>query len=61
MIPKMIRLAGAACLASLMLATAAPAAEPGFSALQKNEIEKIIRDYIVSHPEVLQDAMAELD
>jgi protein-disulfide isomerase len=65
MIPKMIRLAGATCLASLMLVAAAPAAEPaadlGFSALQKNEIEKIIRDYIVSHPEVLQDAMAELD
>ena len=32
-----------------------------FSALQKGEIEKIVRDYLVSHPEVLQEAMAELE
>jgi protein-disulfide isomerase len=28
---------------------------------QRSEIEKIIREYLVSHPEVLQEAMAELD
>jgi protein-disulfide isomerase len=32
-----------------------------FSAPQKGEIEKIVRDYLVSHPEVLQEAMAELE
>src|SRR6516162_5549379 len=61
MIPKMIRFAGAAGLASLMLVAAAPAAEPNFSEPQKTEIEQIIRDYLVSHPEVLQEAIAELD
>jgi protein-disulfide isomerase len=82
MIPKMIGLAGAAGLASLMLVAAAPAAEPNFSEPlknfseplknfsepqksfsepQKTEIEQIIRDYLVSHPEVLQEAIAELD
>jgi protein-disulfide isomerase len=61
MISKMIRLAGATCIASLMLIAAAPAAEPSFSEPQKTEIEKIIRDYLVGHPEVLQEAMAELE
>jgi len=61
MMPKMIRLAGAACIASAMLIAAAPAAEPSFSEPQKTEIEKIIRDYLISHPEVLQEAITELD
>jgi len=61
MIPKMIRFAGAAGLASLMLVAVAPAAEPNFSEPQKTEIEQIIREYLVSHPEVLQEAIAELD
>jgi len=54
----MMRLAGAAAAALLMLA---PAAAQEFSAPQKSEIERIIKDYIVSHPEVLQEAIAELD
>ena len=32
-----------------------------FSEPQQTEIEKIIRDYLVTHPEVLQEAIAELD
>ena len=28
---------------------------------QRGEIEKIIREYLIAHPEVLQDAMAELE
>ena len=28
---------------------------------QRGDIEKIIRDYLISHPEVLQEAMAELE
>jgi protein-disulfide isomerase len=61
MISKMIRLAGVTGIASLMLIAAAPAAEPSFSEPQKTEIEKIIRDYLVSHPEVLQEAIGELE
>lgn len=44
---------------TLTLPSQARAAE--FSSPQKTEIEKIIRDYIVSHPEILQEAMAELE
>jgi protein-disulfide isomerase len=54
----MMRLAGAAAAALLMLA---PAAAQEFSTPQKSEIERIIKDYIISHPEVLQEAIAELD
>jgi protein-disulfide isomerase len=53
-----LALTGAA-IAVLALPPQARAAE--FSAPQKTEIEKIIRDYLVSHPEVLQEAMAELE
>src|ERR1700681_39925 len=61
MIPNTIRLAAATAVAVLMLLPALPAAAEEFSAPQKTEIEGIIRDYIVSHPEVLQEAIAELD
>jgi len=61
MIPHTIRLAAATAVTALMLSSALPAAAEEFSAPQKTEIEGIIRDYIVSHPEVLQEAIAELD
>ena len=32
-----------------------------FSGPQRGEIERIIREYLVAHPEVLQEAMAELE
>jgi protein-disulfide isomerase len=38
-----------------------PASADEFSSPQRTEIEKIVRDYLISHPEVLQDAMAELE
>ncbi|MBV8791589.1 MAG: DsbA family protein [Pseudolabrys sp.] len=54
--------------ASLLAAIALSAASVVFAAhadefgpAQRNEIEKIVREYLVSHPEVLQDAMAELE
>lgn len=62
MTPSPRLLAAAASLAAL-LAFAAPqslrAAE--FSTPQRGEIEKIVREYIIAHPEVLQEAMAELE
>jgi protein-disulfide isomerase len=39
----------------------APAGAQTFGPDQRGEIEKIVHDYLLSHPEVLQDAMAELD
>jgi len=40
---------------------AAPARAQSFAPDQKSEIEKIVREYLLSHPELLQEAMAELD
>jgi protein-disulfide isomerase len=50
--------AAALCLAAL---AAAPALAQSFNNAQRGEIESIIKEYIIAHPEVLQDAMAELE
>jgi protein-disulfide isomerase len=52
------RLTGVAVVA--FLALAAPA-EAQFSDAQRGEIERIIKDYLIRNPEVLQEAIAELD
>jgi protein-disulfide isomerase len=54
------RLALAAGL-TLTLGAFAAHAEDSFTATQRGEIEKIIKEYLVGHPEVLQDAMSELE
>lgn len=56
--PRTLAMIGAALLA-LSLPQSLHAAE--FSTPQRSEIEKIVRDYLVTHPEVLQEAMAELE
>jgi protein-disulfide isomerase len=45
------------------MAVAAPATAPAqsFNADQREEIGAIIKDYLLAHPEVMQDAMAELE
>ena len=48
-------------LAAAAIALAAPASAQSFSEPQRGEIEKIIKDYLIKHPEVLQEAMAELE
>src|SRR6202045_4126745 len=49
-------------LFALALAAAPPAASAEtFSDGQRGEIETIIKNYLVTHPEVLEDAMAELN
>ena len=52
-------IAGAALLAALAAPQATRAQD--FTPVQRGAIEKIVHDYLVSHPEVLQEAMAELD
>ena len=48
-------------LFALLLCGAPPAASAqGFSDTQKGDIEAIIKNYLVSHPEVLEEAMGEL-
>jgi len=56
--PRTLALLCAALLA-VALPQAARAAE--FSAPQRGEIESIVREYLIAHPEVLQEAMAELE
>ena len=47
--------------AVLALATLVPAMAAGFDAAQRGEIEKIIREYLIANPQVLQDVMMELE
>ncbi|MGZ3328436.1 MAG: DsbA family protein, partial [Xanthobacteraceae bacterium] len=53
----------AAALFAVVLAVpaAAPARAQSFNADQRGEIEKIIKDYLLSHPELMQDVMNELE
>lgn len=46
---------------SLAVMLAGPSAHAEFSIGQKGEIEKIIKDYLLKNPEVLRDALIELD
>jgi protein-disulfide isomerase len=55
--PLRAALAGAA-LAALLLAATPPAA--AFSPAERGEIETVIREYLLQNPEVLRDAMIEL-
>ena len=47
-----------------LLAAASPQASraaDGLTEGQRNEVQQLIRDYLIEHPEVIQDAMAELE
>src|SRR6476620_11276290 len=53
---KIIRLALIACLLA-----AAPALAAEFNAAQKNELNDIIDDYLLKNPEVVREALQELE
>jgi protein-disulfide isomerase len=55
------RLAFAAAAVSLAFVGSAPVLADSFSTDQREEIGTIIKDYLLSHPEVMQDVMAELE
>ena len=57
----MTRLARPFIFAAALALTALPAAAQDFSTAQRGEIEKIVKEYLIKHPEVLQEAMAELE
>jgi protein-disulfide isomerase len=59
MTPRLTLAAVAA--AFLGLATAAPVVAQSFSESQRGEIERIIKDYLMQHPEILQEVIAEFD
>jgi protein-disulfide isomerase len=50
-----------AAVAILAMTAAPPLAAQTFNDSQRGEIEKIVKDYLVAHPEVLQEALAELE
>ena len=55
------RLLTVASVALLALAAPQISRADEFSGPQRGEIERIVREYLVAHPEVLQEAMAELE
>jgi len=55
------RYLAAACAVLLTLAAPQPSSADEFSAGQRGEVERIVREYLIAHPEVIQEAMAELE
>ncbi|MBR0715428.1 DsbA family protein [Bradyrhizobium liaoningense] len=55
-----LRLLVPALFALAMFGAAGPASAQSFSDTQRSDIEAIVRNYLVTHPEVLEEAMAEL-
>jgi protein-disulfide isomerase len=58
---NMLPLAALPVAVALAAFASPPVQAQTFGPDQKSEIEKIVHDYLLSHPEVLQDAMAELE
>src|SRR5947209_19162966 len=58
---KLCFLSAALLLACLALATPAPVSAQSFNADERGEIEGIVREYLLTHPELLQDVMSELE
>jgi protein-disulfide isomerase len=57
-----VRLLGAGIIAIFLACPpVAPAQAQSFSSDQRNEIERIVKEYLLSHPELLQDVMNELE
>src|SRR5262249_3701632 len=61
--PMTLRPRYLAAVCAALLAAAVPQAvrADDFTAAQRGSIEAIVRDYLVAHPEVIQEAMAELE
>ena len=58
---RLFALTAAAAIAFAALGMTGRGYAQTISAGQRGEIERIVRDYIIAHPEVLQEAMAELE
>jgi protein-disulfide isomerase len=56
----LLRFPAAAALAAA-LAVSQPAQAQSFGPQQRGEIERIVKDYLLSHPELLQEVMSELE
>jgi protein-disulfide isomerase len=56
-----LRYIAAVCAALLVAAMPQAVRAQDFSPAQRGSIERIVHDYLIAHPEVLQEAIAELD
>jgi protein-disulfide isomerase len=56
-----LTLRSTAAAAVLAACVALPAHAQSFSDAQRGEIERIVKEYLVAHPDVLQDVMSELE
>jgi len=56
-----LRLSLLALAAATVLPLTSPAAAQSFSPAQRSDIEHIVKDYLIAHPEVLQEALAALE
>src|SRR6266481_6523556 len=59
--PSVAALCVAALFAVLLTLPAASAQAQSFNDAQRGEIERIVKDYLLSHPELLQDVMNQLE
>ena len=59
--PRVAALCVAALFAVLLALPTASAQAQSFNDAQRGEIERIVKDYLLSHPELLQDVMNELE
>src|SRR3954465_7889270 len=55
-----LRLLAPALFALALFGAAAPASADSFSDAQRTDIEAIVKNYLIAHPEVLEEAMSEL-
>jgi len=55
------RLIAAACATLLAIALPQASHAGEFSTSQRGEVERIVREYLIAHPEVIQEAMGELE
>jgi protein-disulfide isomerase len=59
--PSIFRVWPVALALAILVAAAGDARAQSFSPAQRSEIEAIIKDYLIKHPEALQEAIAELE
>lgn len=58
---KVTRLFSVGAMAAAMLASPLALADVNLSATQKTEVQQVIRDYLMTHPEILVDVSRELE
>ena len=58
---RSFRLLAPALFALALCGAPSAASAQGFSDIQRGDIEVIVREYLLKHPEVLEEAMAELE